>query len=184
MRTSFAYAAALQVLVLPSLAMSQTAPQPQKAPVLTFAGRIPLQIDGRIDHTSIDLAGQRLFSSVFGADTVVVIDLKTNKVISQIKSVNKPQNSYYVPSVNRLFVSNQGDGTVKLSADADNIRYDARRKHVLIDYGGEKFLRGKVEARQGQKDGAVAVLDLDGNKVGDIPTSGHPESLQLEQKGN
>jgi len=198
MRTSFAYGAALQLLVLPSLAMGQTAPQPQKAPVLTFAGRIPLQIDGRIDHTSIDLAGQRLFSSVFGADTVVVIDLKTNKVISQIKSLNKPQNSYYVPSVNRLFVSNQGDGTVRifdgttfalqrtvqLSADADNIRYDARRKHVLIDYGGEKFLRGKVEARQGQKDGAVAVLDLDGNKVADIPTSGHPESLQLEQKGN
>ncbi len=196
MRTSFAYAAAL--LVLPSLAMGQTAPQPQKAPVLTFAGRIPLQIDGRIDHTSIDLAGQRLFSAVFGADTVVVIDLKTNKVISQIKSVNKPQNSYYVPSVNRLFVSNQGDGTVRifdgttfalqrtvqLSSDADNIRYDVRRKHVLIDYGGEKFLRGKVEARQGQKDGAVAVLDLDGNKVGDIPTGGHPESLQLEQKGN
>jgi YVTN family beta-propeller protein len=198
MRNSFACAAALQLLVLPGLAMGQTAPQPQKAPVLTFAGTIPLQIGGRIDHTSIDLAGQRLFSSVFGADTVVVIDLKTNKVISQIKSVNKPQNSYYVPSVNRLFVSNQGDGTVKifdgttfalqrtvqLSSDADNIRYDARRKHVLIDYGGEKFLRGKVEARQGQKDGAVAVLDLDGNKVGDIPTGGHPESLQLEQKGN
>jgi DNA-binding beta-propeller fold protein YncE len=128
----------------------------------------------------------------------VVIDLKTNKVINQVKSLNKPQNSYYVPSVNRLFVSNQGDGTVRifdgttfalqrtvqLSSDADNIRYDARRKHVLIDYGGEKFLRGKVEARAGVKDGAVAVLDLDGNKVADIPTSGHPESLQLEQKGN
>ncbi len=199
MRTSFAYAAALQLLVLPSLAMGQSAPQPQEAPVLTFAGRIPLQIDGRIDHTSIDLAGQRLFSAVFGADTVVVIDLKTNKVISQIKSVNKPQNSYYVPSVNRLFVSNQGDGTVrifdgtnfalqktvKLSSDADNIRYDARRQHVLVDYGGEKFLRGQVQAATaGLKDGAVAVFDLNGNKVGDIPTSGHPESLQLEQKGN
>src|SRR5258708_5927815 len=196
MRTSFAYAAAL--LVLPSLAMGQTAPQPQKAPVLTFAGRIPLQIDGRIDHTSIDLAGQRLFLFVFCACAFVVIDLKTKKVVNQIKALNKTQNSYYVPSVNRLFVSNQGDGTVKifdgttfalqrtvqLSSDADNIRYDARRKHVLVDYGGEKFLRGKVEARQGQKDGAVAILDLDGNKVGDIPTSGHPESLQLEQKGN
>src|SRR5258708_3893448 len=168
MRTSFAYAAAL--VVLPSLAMGQTAPQPQKAPVLTFAGRIPLQIDGRIDHTSIDLAGQRPFLAVFCADTFVVIDLMTNKVISQIKSVNKPQNSYYVPSVNRLFVSNQGDGTVRifdgttfalqrtvqLSSDADNIRYDARRKHVLIDYGGEKFLRGQVQAATaGLKDGAV-----------------------------
>ena len=198
MKTHLAYAAALQLFVLPGLAMGQTAPPPQSAPLLKFSGRIALPVDGRIDHTSVDLTGQRLFSSVFGSDTVVVIDLKTNKVINQIKSLNKPQNSYYVPSVNRLFVSNQGDGTVRifdgttfalqktvqLSSDADNIRYDARRKHVLIDYGGEKFLRGKVQARAGVKDGAVAVLDLDGNKVADIPTSGHPESLQLEQKGN
>ena len=198
MRTGLAFAAALQLLVLPSLAIGQTAPQPQKAPVLTFTGRIPLQIDGRIDHTSIDLMGQRLFSAGFGSNTVEVIDLKTNKVASEIKSLNKPQNTYYVPSVNRVFVSNQGDGTVKifdgttfalqktvqLSSDADNIRYDARRRHVLIDYGGEKFLNGKVQGGEGLKDGAVAVLDLDGNKVADIPTGGHPESLQLEQKGN
>jgi DNA-binding beta-propeller fold protein YncE len=198
MRTRLLYVAALQLLVLPGLAKGQTAPQPQSAPVLTFIGRIPLPIDGRIDHTSIDLAGQRLFASAFGSNTVVVIDLKTGKVIGQIKSLNRPQNSYYVPSVNRLFVSNEGDGTVRifdgttfalqrtvqLSSDADNIRYDARRKHVLVDYGGEKFLRGKVAARPGMKDGAVAVLDLDGNKVGEIPTGGHPESLQLEQKGN
>jgi YVTN family beta-propeller protein len=198
MRTGLAYAAALQLLVLPSLAMAQAAPQSQRAPVLTFLGRIPLQIDGRIDHTSIDLAGQRLFSAGFGSNTVEVIDLKTGKVTSEIKSLNKPQNTYYVPSVNRVFVSNQGDGavrifdgttfalqkTVKLSSDADNIRYDARRRHVLIDYGGEKFLNGKVQGGEGLKDGAVAVLDLDGNKVADIPTGGHPESLQLEQKGN
>jgi YVTN family beta-propeller protein len=198
MRTGLAYAAALQLLVLPGLAMAQTAPQPQRAPVLTFLGRIPLQIDGRIDHTSIDLTGQRLFSAGFGSNTVEVIDLKTGKVTSEIKSLNKPQNTYYVPSVNRVFVSNQGDGTVrifdgttfalqktvKLSSDADNIRYDARRRHVLIDYGGEKFLNGKVQGGEGLKDGAVAVLDLDGNKVADIPTGGHPESLQLEQKGN
>jgi DNA-binding beta-propeller fold protein YncE len=53
-----------------------------------------------------------------------------------------------------------------------------------VDYGGEKFLNGRVQEREGQKDGAVAVLDLDGNRVADIPTGGHPESLQLEQKGN
>lgn len=199
MRNGLAYAAALQLLVLPGFAMGQTAPQPPKAPLLIFEGRIALpDIDGRIDHTSIDLAGQRLFSSGFGNNTLVVIDLKTDKVVKQIKTLNHPQNSYYVPSVNRLFVSNQGDGSVKifdgttfalqktvqLSSDADNIRYDARRKHVLIDYGGEKFINGEVRDRKGDKDGAVAVLDLEGNKVGDILTGGHPESLQLEQKGN
>lgn len=188
---------ALQLLILASLALAQTAPPPEKPPVLKFVGRIPL-VDGRIDHTSVDLKGQRLFTSAFGNHTLEVVDLKSGKVVNEIKSLDNPQNSYYVASVNRLFVSSEGDGTVKLfdgttfalqktvklSSDADNIRYDARRHHVLVDYGGEKFLNGQVRARNGMKDGAVAVLDEDGNKVGDIPTSGHPESLQLEQKGN
>src|SRR5690348_9852563 len=197
-RTRLAFAGALQLLVLSGPAMGQTAP-PTKAPVLKFVGRIPLpQIDGRIDHTSVDLTGQRLFSSGFGNNALAIIDLRADKLVEQIKSLNKPQNSYYVASVNRLFVSNQGDGTVKifdgttyalqktvqLSSDADNMRYDARRQHVLVDYGGEKFLFGRIQGRQGEKDGAVAVLDLDGNKLGQIPTSGHPEALQLEQQGN
>jgi WD40 repeat protein len=198
MRIGLAYAAALPLLVLPSLAVGQAAPPTQKAPVLKFTGRIPLTIDGRIDHTSIDLKGQRLFSSGNGSNVLDIVDLKTGKEVQQIKSLSKPQNSYYVASVNRLFVSSGGDGTVKifdgttyalqrtvqLTEDADNIRYDARRHHVLVDYGGEKFMNGKAVNREGLKDGAVAVLDEDGNKVADIPTSGHPESLQLEQKGN
>jgi DNA-binding beta-propeller fold protein YncE len=199
MRAHLVFATALPLLVFSGLAMGQTARPPEKAPVLTFVGRIPLpSIQGRVDHTSVDLKGQRLFASGFGDHLVDVIDLKTGKEITQIKSLNEPQNSYYVASTNRLFVSSSGDGTVKifdgtnftlqktvqLSSDADNIRYDARRHHVLVNYGGEKFLNGQVRARQGLKDGAVAVLDENGNKIGDIPTSGHPESLQLEQKGN
>jgi len=199
MRVGLAHVALLQLFVLVSLVMGQAVPRPQGPPVLNFIGRIPLPgVDGRIDHTSIDLMGQRLFASANGDNALVVIDLKTGKEVKQIKSLNKPQNSYYVASVNRLFVSNNGDGTVKifdgttyalqrtvqLSSDADNIRYDARRHHVLIDYGGEKFLNGKVQGREGMKDGAVAVLDEAGNKVGEIPTGGHPESLQLEQNGN
>jgi DNA-binding beta-propeller fold protein YncE len=192
-----AFAAALQFLVLSGPAMGQTA-SPQKAPVLTFAGTIPLaNVDGRMDHMSVDLKGQRLFAAAFDNHTLEVIDLKTGKRVKSLPFDN-PQNSYYVPSVNRLFVSSEGDGTVKvldgttfalqrtveLAEDADNMRYDARRKHVLVDYGGEKFLYGKIQGRQGEKDGAVAVLDLDGKKVGQIPTSGHPEALQLEEKGN
>ena len=199
MKIPLACVVLLQLLALTSAAMGQTAPPPSKPPVLKFVGTIPLpSIQGRVDHTSIDLKGQRLFASGFGDHILDVIDLKTGKEITQIKSLDEPQNSYYVASTNRLFVSSSGDGTVKvfdgtnftllktvqLSSDADNIRYDARRHHVLVDYGGEKFLNGQIRARQGLKDGAVAVLDDEGNKVGDIPTSGHPESLQLEQKGH
>jgi WD40 repeat protein len=196
-RTRLAFAAALQLLVFSGLAMGQAAP-PQKAPVLIFVGSIRLaNVDGRMDHMSVDLRGQRLFAAAFDNHTLEIIDLKTGK---QVKSLpfDNPQNSYYVPSVNRLFVSSEGDGTVKifdgttfalrrtvqLAEDADNMRYDARRQHMLVDYGGEKFLYGKVQGRQGEKDGAVAVLDLDGKNLAQIPTSGHPEALQPEEKGN
>ena len=198
MRIGLAHAAGLQLFVLTGLAMGQTAPPPQRPPVLTFIGSFPLAQSGRIDHMSVDLESQRMFVSVFGNNTLEVIDLKTGKQINEVKSLNKPQNSYYVASTNRLFVASQGDGTVKvfdgmtyalqrtvqLSSDADNVRYDARRHHVLIDYGGEKFMNGRATARQGMKDGGVAVLDDNGNKVADIPTSGHPESLQPEEKGD
>jgi len=197
MSTRLAFAAALQLLAFSALAVGQTTP-PQKAPVLTFVSSITLaNVDGRMDHMSVDLKGQRLFAAAFDNHTLEVIDLKTGK---QVKSLpfDNPQNSYYVNSVNRLFVSSEGDGTVKifdgtsfalqrtvkLTEDADNMRYDARRQHVLVDYGGEKFLYGKVQGREGEKDGAVAVLGLDGNKLAQIPTSGHPEALQLEEKGN
>jgi DNA-binding beta-propeller fold protein YncE len=165
---------------------------------LTFIRSIPLdKVEGRMDHMSVDVKGQRLFSAAYDNHTLEIIDLKTNKQVKSLE-LNKPQNSLYVPSVNRLFVSSSGDGTVKifdgttfalqrtvqLSSDADNMRYDGRRNHVLVDYGGEKFLFGQVGGRQGEKDGAVAVLDQDGNNLAQIPTGGHPEALQPEETGN
>src|SRR6266576_1974774 len=63
----------------------------------------------------------------------------------------------------------------------DNHRYDARSKHVVVGYGGEKFLAGKV-ARPGGG-GALAILDSTGKKTGEIPMDAHPESCQLEKTG-
>jgi DNA-binding beta-propeller fold protein YncE len=189
-----------QLLALPALALAQTgAPtaSPAKAPpVLRYAGGIPLaHVRGRMDHVSVDVAGRRLFAAAYDNHTLEVIDLTGG---SQVRSlhVDEPQQSYFVPSVDRLFVASSGDGTVKifdgttlalartvhLSSDADNMRYDAIRRHVLVNYGGEKYLFGKAVARKGEKDGAVAVLDLSGNLVGRIQIGGHPEALQLEQK--
>lgn len=198
MRIVLACAAALRLLVLPSMAAAQTGQATEPPPVLTFAGSISLgDVNGRLDHMSADVQGQRLFAAAFDNHTLEIIDLKSSKVVKEL-NLNEPQNSSYFPSVNRLFVSSSGDGTVKvfdattfalvntvqLSSDADNMRFDARRNHVLVDYGGEKFLYGKVQGREGVKDGAVAVLDLDGKNIAQIPTGGHPESLQLESTGH
>ena len=147
-----------------------------------------------MDHVSVDVPGRRLFAAAFDNHSLEVIDLAAGRRVRSLR-LDEPQQSCFVPGADRLFVASSGDGTVKifdgstlalertvhLSSDADNMRYDAARRHVLVDYGGEKYLFGAVSARNGEKDGAVAVLDLQGNILGRIHVGGHPEALQLER---
>jgi hypothetical protein len=67
---------------------------------------------------------------------------------------------------------------VKLSDDADNIRYNARGGRVVIGYGGEKALRNRPAGS-----GAPAFVDSSGKHSGEIVVDAHPESLQLEKNG-
>jgi DNA-binding beta-propeller fold protein YncE len=169
----------------------------QEVPALYAKSPIHLvKVEGRMDHLGIDVRGQRLFATAFDNHTLEVIDLKTGRQIHTISDLDEPQGSFYDAETNRLFEANGGDGTVKifdgmtykllqtvtLDLDADNIRYDARSKHVVVGYGGEKFLAGKV-ARPGGG-GALAILDSDGKVVGDIAMDAHPESFQLERMGS
>jgi len=148
-----------------------------------------------MDHLGIDVKGQRLFATAFDNHTLEVIDLKTGRQVHTITELDEPQGSFYDAANNRLFEANGGDGTVKifdgttfqllqtvtLDLDADNVRYDTRSKHIIVGYGGEKFLAGKV-ARPGGG-GALAILDSNGKKVGEIAMDAHPESFQLEKIG-
>jgi DNA-binding beta-propeller fold protein YncE len=136
-------------------------------------------VQGRIDHMSIDTKGQRLFVSALGNNTVEVIDLKEGKRTQTISGVQEPQGVLYVASNDRLFVANSKDGTVKMfdgtslnllktieyGNDADNLRYDSARQHVYVGYGG----------------GALGELEGDGQRVADISLGSHPESFQLEK---
>src|SRR5215468_9687836 len=72
------------------------------------------QVEGRIDHMSIDVAGQRLFVSALGNNTVEVIDLKAGKSTNKISGLKEPQGALYVPSKNRLYIASSKDGTVKI----------------------------------------------------------------------
>jgi DNA-binding beta-propeller fold protein YncE len=145
---------------------------------------IPLpDVQGRIDHMSIDVKNQRFFMAALGNNTVEVIDVKRGKRIHTITGLHEPQGVLYLPDVNRLYVANGEDGslrifdgasyapvkTVKLGEDADNVRFDAEKKHVYVGYGGGT--------------GALAVMNEDGTKVAEIPLDAHPESFQLEKNG-
>ena len=136
---------------------------------------------GRIDHMSIDIAGQRLFVSALGNNTVEVVDLKAGKRTHSISGLKEPQGALYIANKNRLFVASDKDGTVKVfdgtsfqllktveyGDDADNLRYDSARERVYVGYGS----------------GALGEMDTDGQTIAETKLDAHPESFQLE-KGN
>jgi DNA-binding beta-propeller fold protein YncE len=181
---------AWHMLFLPLLALAQG------APVLVLKSRIPLlHVQGRMDHLGVDVQGQRLFATANDNHTLEVVDLKAGRQAHTLAELDKPQGAYFDGATNHLFIATEGDGgvrifdgtsyqllkTVTLASDADNIRYDSRTHRVLVGYGGEKFLKGKV--LRGHGDGALALLDTAGTKTGDISIDAHPESFQLERSG-
>ncbi|MGH8294814.1 MAG: YncE family protein, partial [Steroidobacteraceae bacterium] len=107
--------AALPVLAMSALAAGQTVNSLRRAPVfLRFSGSIPLaHVRGRMDHVSVDVPGRRLFAAAYDNHTLEVIDLAAGRQV-KILRLDEPQQSYFVPSVNRLFVASSGDGTVKI----------------------------------------------------------------------
>src|SRR6266852_1573881 len=149
------------LLLLNSLAVGQ------ESPALSLKTRIALpNVDGRMDHFGVDVKGQRLFVSALGNHTVEVLDLQAGRRVRTISALEEPQGLFYDASSNRLFAAT-GDGatriydgttfqlleTVKFSDDADNIRYYARNRRVIVGYGGEKALRGRP-----QGSGALGIL--------------------------
>jgi len=156
--------------------------QAQEGKALALKSRIELaNVDGRIDHSSVDVKGQRLFMAALGNRTVEVMDIQNGKRLHTIPDLAEPQGLYFDPTSNHLFVACARDGTtkvfdgstfqlletVKFSGDADNIRYDARNRRIIVGYG----------------DGALGFLDPNGKKTGEIALDAHPESFQVDKTG-
>jgi outer membrane protein assembly factor BamB len=150
-------------------------------------------VKGRIDHFSVDVKGQRLFMAGVGNHTLEVIDLQSGKRVRTISDLAEPQGVYYDAATNHLYVACGLDGvtkiydgtsfallgTVKFPDDADNIRYDARSKSVIVGYAGAKELRKREEGT-----GGLGFIDSTTRKqTRTIIIDAHPESFRLEEKG-
>ena len=137
----------------------------QESRALLLKNRIPLpNVNGRIDHFSVDLKGQRIFVSALGNHTVEVLDVQSGKHLQTIADLAEPQGVHYDPSKDRLFVACAKDGatklfdagtfqlleTVEFSGDADNIRYDARGHRTIVGYGRR---RTRFPGLEREKDG-------------------------------
>lgn len=148
--------------------------------VMHLIQTIPLpNVEGRIDHLSVDIKNQRLFVAALENNTVEIIDLSTGKVVHSISGLSEPQGIIYVPEFKKIFVANGGDGSLDvfdsntyalldrldLSNDADNIRYDVNSKLVYVGHGN----------------GGLSLIDPTNDKIlNNIKLDGHPESFQLE----
>jgi len=166
----------------------------QDSPVLSLKSHIALPgVKGRIDHFGVDVKGQRLFMAGVGNHTLEVIDLQSGKRVKTIPDLAEPQGVYFDAATNRLYVAcgldgvtNIYDGTtfqpvgkVKFPDDADNIRYDARSKSVIVGYAGAKELRKREEGT-----GGLGFIDsTTGKQTRTVVIDAHPESFRLEEKG-
>src|SRR3954454_8743797 len=76
---------------------------------------IPLpNVQGRIDHMSIDVKNERLFVAALGNNTVEVIDIEHGKRIHSISGLREPQGVLYLTDLNRLYVANGDDGRLRI----------------------------------------------------------------------
>jgi WD40 repeat protein len=94
----------------------------QESRSLSLRNRFPLpNVNGRIDHFSADLKGQRIFVSALGNHTIEALDVQSGKHLKTIAGLEEPQGVYYDPSSNRLFVACAKDGATKLF-DGDTLQ--------------------------------------------------------------
>jgi DNA-binding beta-propeller fold protein YncE len=153
---------------------------------LQLEEQIPVpSVAGRIDHFSADAKRKRLFVSALGNNSLEVIDVFAGRVVHSIKGLAQPQGPLYVPAVDKLYVANAEDGkvrvydgatytlrkTIDFGKDPDNVRYDEASKRVYVGFG--------------EDDGGIGMIDpKTDERVGDVyKTEGHPESFQVEAKG-
>ncbi|HTF61458.1 MAG TPA: hypothetical protein VK638_01970 [Edaphobacter sp.] len=162
-----------------NVSLGQSAP----SELLKLETKIPMaDVQGRIDHLSIDVKGHRLFVAALGNNSLEVIDLNARQRVHTIRGLAEPQGIAYIPSSNLVFVANGKDGSVRsfdaaswkmlkstsYGDDADNLRRDPSGDHIWVGYGG----------------GALGELDRNGTKLTDIRLDAHPESFQLDNNGS
>ena len=176
--------------VMPAAASAQNPPaaaEEREAPPLRLVQEIPLpNVQGRLDHFTIDPKRKRVIFSGLGNDSVQIVDAFAGKQIKQIDGLSEPQGSLYVPETDTLYVANSASGHLNIyngttfaliksidygaGSDPDNLRYDPASKRVYLGYG----------------EGAIGAIDATTNaRVGtDFKFKAHPEGFQLEQNGS
>lgn len=174
---------AMMIAVLGAGAQAQEA-----APLrLLHTFKLPADVKGNFDHFAIDLKTDRLFATPEDYKAVLVLDVRSGKLIHTIQGIERPHAVLYREDLHRLYVTDGEAGvlkifdsnnyallsTVKLLVDADSIGYDPETKLLYIDNGG-----GDAHETYSM----ISVVDTTaGKKVADMKVDGDTlEALRLE----
>jgi DNA-binding beta-propeller fold protein YncE len=157
---------------------------------LKLVQTIPLpDVDGRIDHFSIDVKGRRAFLAALAKNTIEVIDLRAGRVIGTLPDFPKPQGVCFVAELNKLFVATGADGalrtldgttlavlhTATVSLGADAIGYDPHSKYLYVGSGG---------ADANKDTGDLTVFSaMTGAQVDAIVTDAHAGGSVVDKRG-
>ncbi len=139
-------------------------------------------VEGRIDHFSVDVPGQRLFIAALENGSVEIIDTRQGERTAEIKGLEEPQGVYYSSKTGGLYVATGGDGklrvydgklltvreTLGFGSDADNVRDDEQTGDIWVGYGN----------------GGIGIVNSTGQNAGSVTLGTHPESFQFEKNGD
>ena len=120
-----------------STSKGQEKPEPLK---LVQKITLPRSFEGRIDHQSVDVKGNRYFLSGLGNGTVEVIDLTTGKVAHTIAGFSMAQAARYVPETNLIFVADGGNNFLNIY---DGTSYALVRSFPSLENEGQPALRAR-----------------------------------------
>src|ERR1700688_779814 len=94
--------------------------QSQEAAPLKLAQtyKLPADVKGNFDHFAIDLSGNRLFATPEAYKAVLVVDLKSGKLIHKITGIERPHAILYREELKRLYITDGEVGDLKI-VDSD-----------------------------------------------------------------
>lgn len=150
--------------------------------------RLP-NVKGRIDHMDVDVRGKRLFVAGLENGTLEVVDLKAGKWARSVPGLKSPQGVAYVPSLNKVFVANENDDTLKVFRGdtleiLNTIRLDLGANRVTYDPHSEKLYVGYGGASAKKDHGEVGVIDAENDKhIGDIQIGVRPAEILMDKSG-
>jgi hypothetical protein len=173
-------------LLLPALAgQTQTSSTQPLRLVQTY--QLPADVKGNFDHFEVDLKRNRLFATPEDFKAVLVFDMATGKLLHQIDGILRPHAVLYRADVDRIYVTDGGDGSVKvydgesyrqlaripLLKDADSVGYDISRHYLYVDNGGRDV---------GQSSSMLSAIDTaTGSKLAGMTIEGDTlEAMMLD----